>query len=156
MAQPATLFLTRELTRTIPFTSQKTFNVATLPAANAIGVAFDVGIRTTDRNQLIGGAGGAAPSVAFVANQFAAILTQQAIGNLLDAVCFSTGIGTINVYYAVDSTCIYRAAPSVAVPANTMTNISGLRVTGRYVLVTFTNTSGGNSLTEFGAYLRSI
>jgi hypothetical protein len=155
MAQPATLFLTRELTRTIPFTSQKTFNVATLPASNTLGVAFDVGIRTTDRNQLIGGAGGAAPSVAFVTNQFAPILTQQAIGTVVDVLAFSTGIGSITVFFAVDSTCVYRALPTVAVPASTLTNISDLRVTGRYCLVVFTNTSGGNSLTEFGAYTRS-
>lgn len=146
MAQPATLFLARELTRVIPFTSQGTNRTVNLANAATIVFAFDIALKTTDRNQLIGGISGAPPS---------GDPTRFAIGTLLDVVAFSAGAGTITVEFAVDSTCSYRALPSIAVPISTEVNIAGLRITGRYVRVTYTNTSGGVATTEFGAYVRS-
>lgn len=152
-AQPATLLLARELTRVIPFTSQKTFVVANLPASNALAVAFDIGAKTTDRNQLLGTT---APTLPAIANLFSAITTQFAIGVLIDALVFSTSSGTLKVEYAVDSGASYRTIATAGVAANTPVNISGLRITGRYVRVSYTDTSGAITTTvEFGAYVRS-
>jgi hypothetical protein len=57
----------------------------------------------------------------------------------------------------VDLTGLYRSIASSGVAAAIASNISGLRITGRFVRVTFTNTSGGGSGTnvELGIYIRS-
>jgi hypothetical protein len=138
----------RELNRIIPFAAQRTFRNAALGAGATMIAAFDVGLVVTDFNQFIGGTINAA-------NNPSADPTQFAIGPLLDALAFSAGAGSILVEYAVDYTCSYRAIATTIVPATVATNISGLRVTGRFVRVTYTNTSGGAALVEFGVYLRS-
>jgi hypothetical protein len=143
-SQPAGLFLSRELTRIIPFTAQKTFVSAAAGAGATFVAEFDVARATTDRNQLLGGAfpSGAQP--------------QQAIGPLLDAVCFDNGVGgaSILVEYAVDRSAVYRAFATTGVPQNTLTNIAGLRVTARFVRVTFTNVTAASVL-EAGVWIRS-
>ncbi len=82
---------------------------------------------------------------------------QRVVGPWLDALVFSPVAGTILVEFAVDLSCSYRSIATSAVAAGVASNISGLRITGRFVRVTFTNTSGGGSGTnvEFGVYIRS-
>jgi hypothetical protein len=143
-SQPAGLFLSRELTRIIPFTSQRVF-VNNAAGAGATFVAeFDVALATTDRNQLLAGA---LPSAGLI---------QFAIGPLLDAVCYDTGAGgaQILVEFAVDRGAAYRPFTPTVVPQNTLTNIAALRVTARFVRVTFTNITAAATI-ECGAYIRS-
>jgi hypothetical protein len=51
--------------------------------------------------------------------------------------------------------CSYRILFTTIVAANVPGNISGLRITGRFTRVTYTNNSGGVALVEFGVYVRS-
>jgi hypothetical protein len=141
---PATAYLSRELVRFIPFAAQRTFVNAALGNGATFVAEFDVALRVSDVNQLLTGAfpgGGTQPPVA--------------VGPFLDALAFSAGAGSITVDYAVDRDCSYRQIAATVVPAGTATNISGLRITGRFVRITYTNTSGGAALAEFGAYVRS-
>jgi len=144
MAQPPTTpFLARQLVRTIPFASQFTSRNAALANNGTIVAEFDVAIHSTDANSfLVGAFPGGTPI--------------PATGQNLDALVFAAGAGTLLVEFAVDLSCSYRQVSNSVVPANTLTNISGLRVTGRFVRITFTNTSGGAVLVEFGAYIRSV
>lgn len=138
----------RELNRIIPFAAQRTFRNAALGIGGTMIAAFDIGLVVTDFSQFIGGTINAALNPS-------ADPTQFAIGPFLDALAFSAGAGTILVEYAVDYTALYRAFSTSVVPASVATNISGLRITGRFVRVTYTNTSGAPQLTEFGVYVRS-
>ena len=144
MTQPPSLpFLARSLVRTIPFASQFTAKNAALANLATIVCEFDVAIHSTDNNSfLVGAAPGAGPQI-------------PATGQLLDALVFSSGAGALLVEFAVDLSCTYHQISNSVVPAATATNISGLRVTGRFVRVTFTNNSGGAVSVEFGAYIRS-
>jgi hypothetical protein len=143
MTQPASVAQAREITRSIPFCAQKTFPTASLANNGTLVAEFDLATRVTDPNQF---SAGGAPSVGTII---------PAIGPYLDALAFSVGAGSILVEFAVDLGCSYRTIATSAVPANTATNVSGLRVTGRFVRVTYTNTSGAGANTEFGAYIRS-
>lgn len=144
MAQPpVNPVLARQLVRVIPFTAQRTIVNSALGNGSTLTAEFDVGVRSTDVNQLLTGAFPGATN------------PLPAIGPFLDALVFSNGSGTLLVQYAVDRGASYRQISNSVVPANTAVNISGLRITGRFVLVTFTNTSGGVSSVEFGAYVRS-
>jgi hypothetical protein len=141
---PVTPFQARQLTRVIPFAAQRTFNNAALANGGTLIAAFDTGIAVTDPNQFL------VPATLPSADPI-----QHAIGPLLDALVFSVGVGSLLVEYAVDYTCSFRSVAPTAVPAGTATNISGLRITGRLVRVTFTNTSGAPSAVELGVYVRS-
>jgi hypothetical protein len=146
MGQPASLYLSRQLVRVMPFAAQKTFVNAAAGANQTFVAEFDVALLVTDANQMLAGA---LPSGGAI---------QFAIGPLLDAICFDAGAGgaTILIEYAVDRGAGYRQFSSTAVPANTLTNIAGLRVTARFVRVTFTNITGAPpSLIECGAWIRS-
>lgn len=143
MAQPAAVAQAREITRAEPFCAQRTFVNAALGNGATMVAEFDLATRVTDPNQFIVGA---APSAGTIV---------PAIGPFFDALAFSAGAGTILIEFAVDLGCSYRSIALTAVPAATATNISGLRVTGRFVRATYTNTSGGAANTEFGAYIRS-
>jgi hypothetical protein len=140
---PLTPFLSRELVRSIPFAAQVTNRNAALANAGTIIAAFDIANRISDPNSFIVGANPSADP------------TIVAVGPNLDVLVFSVGAGTLLVEYAVDSGCLYRSISNSVVPAGVATNISGLRITGRFARVTFTNTSGAASLVEFGAYVRS-
>ncbi len=144
MTQPANPYLSRQLVRAIPSCTQKTFRTAAAGAGATVIAEFDLGLAGTEPNQVLAGAfpGGAQP--------------QSAIGPFLDAVCFDTGAGgaSILVEYAVDQSCSYRIFNTTAVPANTLTNIAGLRVTARFVRVTFTNVTAASTI-EAGAWIRS-
>lgn len=149
MPQPPTdPLLSRELVRVLPFAAQRTFRNAALANGATLVAAFDVGLRITDVNQFIGAAINPALNPS-------ADPTQNAVGPFLDAVVFSDGSGTLLVDYAVDYTCGYRTFVNTIIAANTPHNISGLRITGRFVRVTYTNTQGAPTLTELGVYVRS-
>lgn len=144
MAQPASLYLSRQLVRVMPFGTDKTFVNGAAGAGSTFVAEFDVALVITDANQLLTGAfpGGAQP--------------QSAVGPLLDAVAFTTGAGggSILTEYAVDRGAAYRAFSPIAVASATLINISGLRITARFVRVTFTNVTAGATV-EFGVYVRS-
>jgi hypothetical protein len=135
-------YITRELVRPLPSSAQSETVNAALANAGTIQVAYDVALVVTDRNQLGGGAAPGAPTPRF------------AIGPLLDVVVFSSAVGTLLIEYGVAGGS-YHPLSNSAVPASTLVNISGLRITARFVRITFTNTSGGNAAVEFGAYVRS-
>jgi hypothetical protein len=64
----------------------------------------------------------------------------------------------LTVEYAIDRGCQYRTVmPGTAVPASTFVNISGLRITGRFVRVTMGNpaTNTDDLVVEFGVFVRS-
>lgn len=141
---PSTPVISRELVRFISFAAQKTF-AAVVANAGTLSAEFDAGASVTDVNQFLAG------GFPGVANP------QRAVGPWLDALIFSPVAGTILVEFAVDTGTAYHAIATSAVGAGVASNISGLRITGRFVRVTYTNTSGGGSGTnvEFGVYIRS-
>lgn len=140
---PTTPVLTRELVRVLPFAAQKTVRDAALAAAGTIVAAFDIGAAVTDVNQLLAGANPSADA------------TIRAIGPNLDAFVFSDQPGTLLVEFAADATCSYRQVSNSIVPASTAVPLAGLRIAGRFVRVTYTNTGAVAALVEFGVYVRS-
>jgi hypothetical protein len=78
-----------------------------------------------------------------------------AIGPNLDALYFSDQAGRVDVEYAADLSCTYRMLFQVIAAANVPGNLSGLRITGRFVRITYTNTAAVAALVEFGTYVRS-
>jgi len=158
---PTTPVQARELVRTVPFCAQKTYagpaGVAPLilAPAGAIAVQWDVAAGITDASQLLlgdyPGAGGAA------------VPLPHATGPFLDAAVYSTAVtageaALLTVEYAIDRGCAFHlVTPGTAVPDLTFVNISGLRITGRFVRVTLTNpaTNTHNLTVEFGVYIRS-
>jgi hypothetical protein len=141
---PTTPVIARELVRVIPFAAQKTF-AQVVANAGTLQAEWDVGSSTTDPNQFLAGA---APGAAN---------PPHAVGPWLDSLIFSPVAGSLLVEFAVDTGCLYRSIATSAVAAGVASNISGLRITGRFVRVTYTNTSGGGSVTnvELGIYVRS-
>ena len=146
---PASPVLSRELVRTLPFRAQRTFRSAALAAGGTLVAAFDIGLAVTDPAQFIGGVENAALNPS-------ADLTQHAVGPWLDWLAFSDQNGSIAVDYAVDYTCAYRNAFLTALTATVLVNASGLRITGRFVRVTYTNTAAVPALVEFGVYVGSV
>jgi len=146
---PVRPVLSRELVRIIPFAAHRTFNVAALANGATLIAAFDISLAVTDVNQFIGGVENPALNPSADATQFA-------VGPYLDAMVFCAGNGSVLIEYAVDYTCLYRSVNTTLVPAATLTNFAGIRITGRFVRVTFTNLSGAAALTEFGVYIRSF
>lgn len=134
-------YIPRNLVKPLPSAAQFEQVSAALAAGGTIEVAFDVALAITDRNQL-GVLAAPAPT------------PRVAIGPFLDVVAFSAQNGTILVSYAVAGGS-YRELGTTAVPATILTNISGLRVTARFVRVRYTNTSAVAALVEFGVYVRS-
>ena len=148
---PVRPLLSRELVRSQPFRAQRTFNVAALAAAGTLIAAFDIGLAVTDVNQFIGGVED--PTLNPSADP-----TQHAIGPWLDAMAYSDQNGTITVEYAVDYTCSYRQMFLTAVVATVPINIAGLRITGRFTRITFTNTPlvpATDAAVEFGVWVGS-
>lgn len=142
MAQPAAPFQSRTLVRAMPMGSQKTFPLTAVAAAGTLTAEFDVCGAVMDRNFFAAGVSPAPTAV-------------QAIGPYLDAVVFSTQIGQMEVLMAVDDGCSFRSLNIQATAASDLTEISGLRVTARYVRVVFTNQGAVAANVEFGVYLRS-
>ena len=145
MAQPASLYLARQLVREMPFAAQRTFRDAAAGAASTFIAAFDIGLAVTDQNQFL------TPATNPSGDTYV-----QAIGPFLDCVAFTTGAGggTLLIEMAVDYTCTLRTYTSTVVPASTLTNVAGLRITARFLRITFTNVTAA-AVVEFGAYVRS-
>lgn len=149
MAQPPTLpVMARELSRSVPFVTPRTF-LGTLPAAgNSVSAEFDTLIGFADVNlfnNVLAFPGTNTPKLG-------------AVGPWLDAALFADQATLIRVEYAVDRGCQYhQVAPDTPVPASTFENISGLRITGRFVKITLINNSSPSALAnvEFGVYVRS-
>lgn len=152
MPQPPTLpVIAHENIRTIPSLSQKTFFTAFSGLAQSFSWEFDLAARITDANQFIGGvATPAAP-----ANS--TITPQPAIGPWCDWFVFTSGGtgGTMTMEYAADaSPCSYRTMFTTLIGPGNATNASGLRVTGRFVRLTFAVAALG-SVVEVGYYIRN-
>lgn len=159
MAQPpVTPILAHENVRTIPALTQKTFFSAAAGAGAGFVWEFDLAARITDENQFVSAlvapanssttaGGGAGPQTT----------PQPAIGPLCDWFVITSGAGggTVSVEYAVDaSPCSYYPVFSTLIIANNAANASGLRVTGRFVRLRFTNVSAA-AIVELGFYIRN-
>jgi hypothetical protein len=152
---PTTPVQARELTRVVPFCAQRTFAALRIAPAGVCQVQWDVADGITDVSQLLTGnypgVGGAT------------VPLPHATGPFLDAAVFSVPdvageAGLLTVEYAIDRGCQYRTVmPGTAVPASTFVNISGLRITGRFVRVTMGNpaTNTDDLVVEFGVFVRS-
>ena len=160
MPQPPTIpIIAKENVRIIPGLTQRTFQSAAAGAASTFIWEFDLAARITDFNQFIN-ANPAPTNSTTIAGGGAGPQTtpQPALGPFLDALAFTSGAGggSLLVEYAVDGNpCLYRAIANSAVPAGVATNISGLRVTGRFVRITFTNVTAAATI-EAGYYIRNV
>jgi hypothetical protein len=160
MPQPPTLpVIAKELIRVVPSLSQNTVQNAAAGAGAVFVWEWDLALRLTDTGQFISALAAPANSTTTAGGGAGPQTTPQpAFGPFLDAVAFCTGAGggTITVEYAVDaSPCNYRTMAVTIVPQNTLTNLSGLRVTGRFVRITFTNVTAA-AVIEFGSYIRNL
>jgi len=148
MAQPPTVpIMARELTRAVPFVTPQTFIGDVVPAGNHF-FEFDTLLGFADPNlfdQVSAFPGTNAPKLA-------------AVGPWLDAAVFGDQNTSLRVEYAIDRGDTYHAViPDTNILANQFQNISGLRITGRFVKVTVFNLSVVAHLNlSFGAYVRSV
>ena len=148
MAQPPVRpVMSRGLVRAVPFVTPNIQIVAALANNGILTAEFDTLEGFADSNLY-------AITGAFPGTNTA---KTHAVGPLLDAFVFADQITWLDVSFAVDRGGTYRAiAPTTIIPASTFANISGLRITGRFVLVQLTNKSGAaNAAVEFGVYVRS-
>lgn len=162
MAQPPTIpVLAHENIRLIPALSQRVFQDAAAGAGETFVWEFDLAARITDPAQFINGvatlAAPANSSCTVVGGGGPQVTPQPAIGPFLDALCFTTGAGggSLLVEYSVDASPFdYRSISNTVVGASTAVNIAGLRVTGRFVRLTFTNVTAAADV-EAGYYIRN-
>jgi hypothetical protein len=77
-----------------------------------------------------------------------------AVGPFLDVGLFASQALTLQVFMAM-SGGTFRQVSNTLVPASTFENISGLRITSRYVRVALVNGSGIIANIELGVYVRS-
>jgi len=140
---PNTTYIAHETVKALPFAAQRGFRSAALAAAGTLVAEFDVAEKITEPNSFLAGAfpGAANPQVV--------------VGPNLDSLWFSDQAGRVDVEYAVDLGCTYRILFQAIGAANVPGNISGLRVTGRFVRITYTNTAAVAALVEFGVWVRS-
>lgn len=147
MSQPPTQpLMPREVVRAHPWVSCRTFLGTLGTPGGTVTAEFDTLFGYADSNQfnnVLAYPGTDAPK-------------QHAVGPYLDAAVFADQTTEIEVSYSVDRGCQYHvvATPS-AIAANTFGNISGLRITGRFVRVRLRNTSVAVANVEFGVYVRS-
>ena len=148
MAQPPTQpTQSRQLVRSVPFITPRTFLGALAAPGSSVSAEFDTIGGFADPNlfnNVLAYPGTNVPKI-------------HAVGPFLDAAVFADGITLLRVEYSVDRGCAYHAvAPDTTVPANTFINISGLRITGRFVKVSLINgANAGVVNVEFGVYVRS-
>ena len=159
MSQPATLFLSKELVRIVPFTTEHTFNGAIGGNGGFVFWEFDTVGSFADRNQYNTVSGW--PDLAVLSggtNGLAGNPKQSAVGPFLDALVWASVAVNVLIFYSVDRGCLYRqVAPTTVLPANTPENFSGLRITGRFVAVALQTPAGGAAGTcELGLYVRSV
>ena len=160
MPQPPTVpIIAHENVRLITALAQKTFQSAAAGANSTFIWEYDLGARLTDFNQFLNANVAPANSTTTVAGGAGPQVTPQpAIGPFADAFVFTSGAGggTLQLEYAADANpCNYRAMSNTVVNAGIAANISGLRVTGRFVRFTFTNVTNGATV-EVGFYIRNI
>lgn len=147
MAQPPTTpIMARELVRAVPFVTPYIYIGNIAPSAS-VSAEFDTVAGFADPNlyNSVGAYPGTnAPKV-------------HAVGPYLDAGVYASLATSLLVEYAVDRGASYRAFGQVStITQQTFTNISGLRITGRFVRVTLTNLSAVAAVAvEFGVYVRS-
>lgn len=144
MPQPPTRPLqARMLVRATPFITPRTF-AGVLGIGATVGAEFDTlegFAEPTFFNNVA-----AFPGVGEVT---------KAVGPWLDAAVYADQATSLRVEYAIDRGCTYhQPIPDVAIPLGTFTNISGLRITGRFVRVTLINGAIAANV-EFGIYVRS-
>jgi hypothetical protein len=152
---PITPVQARELTRVVPFCAQRTFAALRIAPAGVCQVQWDVADGITDVSQLLTGNYPGAGGVT--------VPLPHATGPFLDAAVFSVPdaageAGLLTVEYSIDRGCAFHlVTPGTAVPASTFVNISGLRITGRFVRVTMANPAANTDdlVVEFGVYVRS-
>ena len=159
---PVRPVMARGLSRVIPFVTPRTFLAdgsagwPSLPAGGSIAAEFDCLEGFADYNlfnNTLAYPGANSPKL-------------HAVGPLLDCALWADGaaghiagnVATITVNYAIDRGCAYR---QVALPTfllgGTFVNLSGLRITGRFVQVVLANVAAGAAAInlEFGVYVRS-
>lgn len=146
MAQPPTTpIMARELTRTIPFVTPiiYTGNVAD---GSSVSAEFDTVEGFADINLF-------AQTGAFPGTNVPKL---HAVGPWLDAAIFADRVTSLLVEYAIDRGDPYHQVTGATnIPASSFQNISGLRITGRFVRVTLSNASGAAAAVAFGVYVRS-
>ena len=152
MAQPPILQTqSRQLVRSVPFVTPNTFvEVVLASPGDAAAAEFDTleGFADVNLYNSVGAyPNGAAPATPVL----------HAVGPWLDAAVYATGLTVLRVEYAIDRGCAYhQATPDTAILATTFANISGLRITGRFVRVSLINNALAGAVTiEFGVYVRS-
>jgi hypothetical protein len=160
MPQPPTIpILAHEDVRLIPALSQNTVRDAAAGAAETFIWEWDLAARITDLNQFTSALAGPANSTTTVMGGAGPQVTPQpAIGPFLDVAAFCSGAGgaTITVEVAIDASPFnYRTQAITIVNQNVFTNISALRITGRFVRITLTNVTAA-ALVEFGSYIRNL
>lgn len=146
MAQPPSRpVMARQVVRTIPFVTP-TIYIGALAAGASISAEFD----TLE--------GFAEPSMFASVGAYPGVNVpkKHAVGPWLDAGAWCAAASSILVEYAIDRGASYRApVPATIVPAGGFVNLSGLRVTARFVRVTLTDGGAGGNV-EFAAIMRSV
>jgi hypothetical protein len=135
-------FQARTIVRAQPYRTQQTLVASAVANAGTLQNTYDVSSVVSDRNQLKAG----------LVNSLACV------GPFLDVMVFSDQLGTLDIQIAVDRGGGFRTMLSglIAVPASSMTLVTGLRIPARYVNVVFTNTSGVGATVDFGTYVGSV
>lgn len=146
MAQPPTsAVMARELVRSVPFITPFVY-IDTLAAGGTVSAEFDTVGGFADPNLY-------KQTGAYPGTNTAKI---HAIGPWLDAAVYANLAASLLVEYSIDRGDAYHyIAPATAIPVQTLINISGLRITGRFVRLTLTNTGGAPNAVSFGVYVRS-
>lgn len=148
MAQPPSRpLMPREVVRAVPFVTPRTFLGPLGAPGSSVSAEFDTLAGFADSNSfntVLAYPGTDTPKT-------------HAVGPWLDAAVFADGLTLLRVEYSIDRGCSYRqVAPDTAIAASTFTNISGLRITGRFVRVTLINNAASGAVNvEFGIYVRS-
>lgn len=161
MAQPPSRpIMARGLSRVVPFVTPRTFLAngtpayPALPAAGSVKAEFDCLEGFADHNLFN-------TTLAYPGVNTPKL---HAVGPLLDCALWADGaaghiagnVANLCVYYAIDRGCSYRApVPPTVINGNQFANISGLRITGRFVMVELDNIAGADIYLEFGVYVRS-
>ena len=149
--------MARQLVRSVPFITPRTF-LGAFNNGTAVTATFDTldGFADPALFNTVLGFPDVNTAVPWVAGGLTGTAMIRAVGPSLDAFIWSSVAVLVRVQYAADRGCLFRPiAPDTAIPANTPENISGLRITGRFVAVSLINNSGANGTVEFGVYVRS-
>jgi hypothetical protein len=154
--------MARGLSRAVPFITPRTFLAdgsvgwPVLPAGGTVAAEFDCLEGFADFNLFN-------TTLPYPGANFPKM---HAVGPLLDCALWSDTlpsspaafVSTLTIEYAIDRGCAYRQpVPPVFMLGNQFANISGLRITGRFVKVTLANVAAAAApiYLEFGVYVRS-